>query len=357
MAAAVQDPYAILGVSRDAVNAEIRQAFRALALEFHPDRNPAPAAVERFKDITAAHELLSDPVRRKRFDATGSAGPVVIPSRKDHYHVEGRVFVGEVADLYRARRQSTGDLVCLKVARAPGDNDLLESEARTLLDIYPPAQKDEKHYRYLPRLIESFKLDDGARRQVNVLPWLGEFRSLEEVRAAYPQGVAMEHGVWIFNRMLEALDFLHLAKGMAHGALVPAHVLVRPEDHAAKLVGWSCAVKAGERVRAISPRYRALYAPEVLDKEPVTWATDLYMAAKCVIYVLGGDCADDVLPPSVPGYFASFLRGCVLRNPRRRPQNAWTLHEELKEHLAKHYGPRKFVPFHMPDRADHKETP
>ena len=72
--AAVRDLYEILGVSHDASPHEIKAAYRRLARELHPDVNGNPADQDRFKEITGAYEILSDPAKRQRYDAFGSGG-------------------------------------------------------------------------------------------------------------------------------------------------------------------------------------------------------------------------------------------------------------------------------------------
>ncbi|HOJ60594.1 MAG TPA: DnaJ C-terminal domain-containing protein [bacterium] len=67
-----KDYYEILGVKRDASEEEIKKAYRKLARKYHPDMNKDPEAENRFKEINEAHEVLSDPEKRKRYDMLGS---------------------------------------------------------------------------------------------------------------------------------------------------------------------------------------------------------------------------------------------------------------------------------------------
>src|SRR3712207_649235 len=65
------DYYGLLGVERNADEATLKKAYRKLARELHPDVNPDPAAQERFKQVTAAYEVLSDPEKRQIVDLGG----------------------------------------------------------------------------------------------------------------------------------------------------------------------------------------------------------------------------------------------------------------------------------------------
>ena len=69
------DYYEILSIERTASDGEIKTAYRKLAMQFHPDRNPNnPQAEEKFKECSEAYQVLSDPDKRAAYDRYGHAG-------------------------------------------------------------------------------------------------------------------------------------------------------------------------------------------------------------------------------------------------------------------------------------------
>lgn len=87
------DPYEVLGVARSATPEDIKKAYRKLVRQFHPDINKEPGVEDKFKNINAAYEILSDDEKRQRFDQYGAAGMNGAPG------FEGG-FTGDISEIF-----------------------------------------------------------------------------------------------------------------------------------------------------------------------------------------------------------------------------------------------------------------
>jgi molecular chaperone DnaJ len=107
---AERDPYSVLGVSREATPEELKSAYRKLARQYHPDVNPDdPEAEEKFKEVSAAYAVLSDPEKRERFDRFGTVEDAPTGNAQDFFRDFG---FGDIFEAFfggaGGARRSTG---------------------------------------------------------------------------------------------------------------------------------------------------------------------------------------------------------------------------------------------------------
>lgn len=348
-------------------------SYRKLAGMVHPDHNAADKtshalATDLFRELTdwktKAEQKLDGGLYgdyKPHVAAPPPPSPVspqIIKTAKRTYVVQDLITSGDLADIYSCTySDKSGDVRCaFKVVQSAGDNDLIENESKVLRAMYPEKQAEEKFYRYLPKLYDTFllKTPGSANRRVNVLQHADGYVTLADVIRAYPKGLDYRDVVWMFKRVLAAMWFVHHEKKVVHGALIPPHIMIHPTGHGAKIVDWSYAVadwpsKAG-RVKAISKAYKSFYPAEILEKKPVTPQTDVYMIGKCAVALLGGDLATNQIPDTVPKPIRAFMSGLLLGAQHRRPDDTGKLHEEFDKLLLKLVGKPKYRPLAMPAR-------
>ncbi len=106
-----RDYYEVLGVSRDAPIEDIKRAYRRLALQYHPDRDPSPEATEKFKEASEAFEVLADRDKRRVYDAygyeglqgRGYGGITDLDDVFERFFSAGGIFGDLLSDLFGAR--------------------------------------------------------------------------------------------------------------------------------------------------------------------------------------------------------------------------------------------------------------
>jgi hypothetical protein len=325
---AARTPRELFGRDR----AEAARTYRRMARLVHPDATGG-RTTDAFTRLNALWRTY-----------TGTGAPT-LTTRRHAYDLGGQVARGDLANLYAASYDGAHRAV-IKMPRDPGDSDLLAREAVALRQL--PKDGEGRFLPYVPRLIETFRHRDpatGVRRQANAIVRLEGFRSLAEVRAAYPDGVDPRDVAWMWRRLLVALGFAHRA-GVLHGAVLPEHVLIHPEQHGLVLVDWCYSVPGcyastdpSGKVPAMVDRYADWYPDEVRRRRPASPATDIAMATHCMTHLM----AD-----RAPKALRLFAKGCTLSAQNRRPSDAWRLLREFDELLERLYGPRRFRPFTMP---------
>ena len=262
-----------------------------------------------------------------------------INSLSRRYTLTNQLGGGDLADVYSA--MADGHEYVVKIARPRAAGSLLLAEARWLSMLADKSGR-RSYGEYFPRIVESLAAGIGGEpRRVNIFEHRPGYFTLKAVRKLHPTGLDARHLAWIFKRMLAALGFAH-ACGLVHGAVLPPHVMIHPENHGLQLLDWIHAVPVGRQLEIVPAAYRDWYPRESLDGETSGAATDIYLAAKSLIYLAGGDPIAERWPVAVPEPLRRFVNTCLYPAARMRPQDAWKLHEEFDELLLRLFGPPKY---------------
>ncbi len=335
------DPADLFGDEACTSAAELHRCYLRLAALLHPDRHP-----DRVSEATAAFQQLQHWRDTAQHRLQLASTTLHITTRQHVYHCNEPSLPGDLCDLF----PSTAGLerVVLKIVRHARNNDLVQAEADALhtLDRALNGQAIRAHF---PSLVEDVLLpaSDGTQRRANILRFETGAVTLATVMRTCPQGLHPADSAWMFNRLLAALAIAH-DLGLVHGAVTPQHIVIFPADHNGMLLDWCYSVAPGEVLKAVSPPYRALYPPEVAQRRPVGPWTDLFMAARCMTLLVGGDAGATRFPAIVPVPLQHLLRACLIPAPHRRPSDAWAVFDDLQTLLRAHYGPPQFRPFTMP---------
>lgn len=316
---------------RELFGSDIEKTLRQFKTACHPDLNVGDTeAEETFKQLDNLAKQAKEP-------------PITIKSPKRKYEVLKRIATGDVADIHLATSGKKDYL--LKISRINDCAGLLDSEREIVAKLLTVA--GDKQYRYYyPTLVESFPAHDSIRKRINVFTAetygpTAHCYTAQQIHDKFPAGLDGRHIAWMFKRVLTAIGFAHRV-GFVHGAVLPPHLLYHSENHGVKLLDWIHAVKGPEPISVISKAYAEWYPPEVTAKKQAGPATDIYLAAKCMVYLAGGDPLTNKIPDVIPHPIIRFLESCLLRGFTMRPNNAWDLLDDFTATLKDVYGRTKF---------------
>jgi serine/threonine protein kinase len=197
---------------------------------------------------------------------------------------------------------------------------------------------------HIPGLIESFRIDGKVTNVIKT--WKFKTYNLDQVNIQYTDGLNPRHIGWMFKRLLAAIALAHKT-GVVHGHIIPTNYLVCPEDHNGLLIDWCGGGEVGSVSTFMVPQYQDFYAPEIWHSKPIGFYTDIYMAAKLMIYALGGNPVRNQFPGTTPKLIIDFLRGCVIHTPSKRPQDAGKVLNDFVDVLEEVYGAPKWCDLQM----------
>jgi len=294
------------------------------------DRSAVPAALFR-KALAAWNSPLTH-----GYTGVSSIG-------QSHWATRQFIARGEISDVYRAERaRRPTERVLLKVLREPRDDPLFDREWEVLDKLQRSDSPGAAFFTTLvPQPVVRGLVDSGPYqgRRAMAFRWASGFgATIEGVRQAYPQGIDPRIAIWMWRRILELLTFLHRS-GVAHGAVLPPHILVEDGDHGIRLVGYSAAGESGTPLATFCSRFEPFYPARRLSP-----GADLRMSARSIAFVLGGEGAGGDVPASVPELLADLIRKVAADGA----DDAWNVRESLGKMARVLYGPPSFHPLMMP---------
>jgi len=315
-------------------------SYKKLARACHPDLHSDPIAKKTFQKLNdlkeVAEKRISDGEYGKRTPL-----PHCTPMEIGKYRVKRKPIVGDIADLYYVEGSSR----LVKVARSYDDNDLMRAEAKALklLDGITGPVRDGA-----PILAETFQINGSRKREANVISAFPGFVTAQEVHSKMT--VDARTAVWMFKRILSLLTWVHHF-GLVHGSILPSHVLfypdndghvdVDPRKHSIRLIDWCYSVDFKNRTRLSSwvPAWKDHYPPELIEKKSISPASDIFMAAKLMIYL---DKNQDLAGP-----LFDVLKKCLQKDPDKRYQSAKEVFDVWVAAASNLYGKPKWVDFNL----------
>jgi serine/threonine protein kinase len=328
------DYYDLLEVSPRASREVIEAAYRALMKQFHPDKFGGKVAWQDkavAEQLNEARDVLLDPNARAKYDQERNnlQGTIV-----GDFRVLEKIAEGGFGKTYKGEHILTGAPVCIKHCEdvSPQHSKILIEEALSIWDL--------SHFG-IPIIRNLIKLEDGSLALVmSYVPGPTIAQIIEKVGRLDP-----ENACWISDRVLQVLQYLHY-RGVVHGDIKPQNIIVQPKEHKVVVIDYGLA--------AIKPTYSSMgkglteyfAPPEMITawrrKEPLPPLipqSDFFSLGMTMIYMLGGDVKNRLVPDKIPDLLCSFIKSLIAREPLDRP--SWEtvdVREELRKVRIKAFG-------------------
>lgn len=316
---------------------ELKKAYKQYAKKVHPDIVPDKdkyIASEAFSVLNKLYNLgliqlnqgiyeIIDPVEIYKHQE-----PLFeITVRSKLYQFFENVFEGEVGYVFKGI--SDNEIVYLKVAIDPDDNELIDTEFDVLSKV---------RHQSLPYVEEKIMVNDTKAILMREVKGITMTQLMQE----YKNGVPAEHVMWMLERLLSVVGFLH-SNFVVHGNIKPENIVINKDNHNVSLLGFSFCIPEANTPDAQYKIINDYYtAPEVKKTTRVLPSSDVYSIGKIAIELLGGDIASNGMPISVDAKVRAFIRKMVNVTPSDRPDDAWKLWTEVAKLRDEVFGTQRF---------------
>lgn len=328
---------------------DIKEAYRALSRICHPDISGDHSL---WYQLSQWKKAADSKVSEGRYgDKTPAYGLdyTEVPLDTGRYKIQltGKYGEGMVSTVHRAHMPHLSDKQApyFKVARNHQDNDLIDREWRNLRIITAKGSSSQEEFlkkqrSYVPYPVSQLVLRtaDGRTLRCNALNSpKGQALTLEQLKnlAQFKDGIPRVHAYWIARQLLLTLYMAHY-RGIGHGGVTPAQVLVYPEGHGTVLLGWTASYLLGsEKPPVIDKTWHPMYPADIKRTKTAGNELDLGMWAQTVLW-----CCYDYPAPLI-----QLLEECA--KGRLRSTDASKLYDEFGAIIERTDGPRKFSPFEL----------
>lgn len=272
------------------------------------------------------------------------AGHPTVHFAGTHWFLGGRIAQGTHTDVHiAARARQPTQLGVLHLARDARGDEVLGRAAATLRSLRVPSRPGMTLLadRTSTLLFEGRVISGkGEGRMATASVWRPGFRyTLRDVRERLQRTLDAHQAIWLFRRLCEVLGALHRGE-VVHGAVFPEHVLVEDGEHGARLLGFGSAGAAGTPLPPLSERAREFGIDVMARSAELQPALDLGLAARTLIFGLGGDPTRCSVPAAVPAPLADFFQ----RVSRGASSDARALREEAGQLGTQLFGRPRFAP-------------
>lgn len=296
------DPYEYFGGDE--------QKLRDIKRNIHPDKFTEPEEQEKAKLIFSKFTMLFE--ESKKTESIGK------------YRVIKKLAVGDLSNVYLVKHDS--DKFIVKRSRIGDKGHVLIKNEIKYCDQLNEKFKGNIYDRMLPKVVESID------KSTVVYKYVDKIVSGSAVMAEFGGTLNSRHIIWMTKRALMILGAVH-REGLVHGAITPDHLLFTRDNHGLVLCSWIHAGKHGDKVTLVPAKWKHYYPAETVSNKRLSRQLDIYMLGKSMLDIAGPNCHKRVV---------TFLRSLTL-SLNMIPEDAWSVHDEIKDLGKNIFGNAKFV--------------